>query len=122
MTMRALTLPEVAAGLGRSAEWLSAHWRRLVAEKKLPPPLIERGGPTWDAAQLYAMLDKHLPAAVRANAAAIRAAFDAAHASPRDALHTDELAEWRARLDKRFGEHGAVGTGQPKRPAEKERA
>lgn len=102
MTFRALTLDDLAREFGRGRDWMSDHWRDLVATKKLPPPLVERGPPTWDAAQVYALRDKHLPAAVRANAAAIRAAFDAA-SQPTDPLYHDDVAEDRKRLDTRFG-------------------
>lgn len=104
MTTRALTIDDIARMRGRSREWVSDQWRRLVKEGKLPPPIENSatGSPVWDAAQVFAVLDKHLPAAVRANAAAIRAAYDAAHASPHDALYDDELAGWRRKLDARF--------------------
>lgn len=108
MSTRALTIDDIARQMGRSRDWLSDHWRDLVAAKKLPPPLVERGTPTWDAAQVYAMRDRHLPAAVRATAAAIRAAYDAA-ASPESALYEDELAQWRDKLDRRFGNSQAGG-------------
>lgn len=103
MTLRAYTLDDLARDHGRSRDWASGHWRGLVAAKRLPPPLVESGAPTWDAAQVYAIRDKHLPAAVRATAAAIRAAYDAAHATPADARWQDELDDWRRRLDRRFG-------------------
>jgi hypothetical protein len=102
MTFRALTLDDVAGELGRSAEWLSNNWRDLVKAGKLPKPLLEKGPPTWDAAQVYAVRDKNLTAAQRAVAAAFRAAIDAAHTAPADALYHDEEAADRRRLDLRF--------------------
>jgi hypothetical protein len=102
MTTRALTVHDIGRELGRTAEWVSRHWRGLVRSGKLPPPLIEAGGPTWDAAQVYAVRDKPLTPPQRAVAAAFRAALDAAHASPVDRLYDDELARDRARLDRRF--------------------
>jgi hypothetical protein len=104
MTTRALTIDDIARIRGRGREWVSDHWRRLVKEGKLPPPIEQSatGSPTWDAAQVFAVMDKHLPAAVRANAAAIRAAYDAAHGAPGDAIYDDELAEQKAKLDRRF--------------------
>jgi hypothetical protein len=122
MTLRAMTIDDLAAELGRTREWLSDHWRRMVKEKKLPAPLLERGSPTWDRAQVYAVRDKALPPAARPMAAAFRAAMDAAHATPEDAAYHDEEAADRRRLDARFGGAGAVGTGQPKRHQDKEAA
>lgn len=103
MTTRALSIVDLARVLGKSQDWLRDHWRKLVRDKKLPPPLLDEGHPTWDAGQVYAMIDAKLPAAVRANAAAYRAALEAAVLSPRDAISTNEIAEHRNKLDARFG-------------------
>lgn len=104
MIMRHLTISEVAAELGRSTDWLYDHWRGLVREKKLPPPVMghDGGALAWSAAQVYATLDKDLPAHLKAAAAAYRAAASAyvlTHADP-DAGRA--VADDRARLDRRF--------------------
>jgi hypothetical protein len=62
----------------------------------------------WDPAHVYAYRDKKLPAAARVIAAAFRAAMDAAHATPADAIHQDEVAEDRRRLDTHFGGASAL--------------
>lgn len=99
--MPALTVPDVARELGRAPGWLYDNWQRLVSEKKIPPPIIEAGGLTWSAAQLYAYLDKPLTPAQRAIAAAYRAAHDAAAAAPRNLDEQDEIEASRARLDQK---------------------
>lgn len=103
MTTRALSINDLARVYGKGPQWMRDHWRNLVAAKKLPPPILEVGTPTWDAGQVYAMIDAKLPAAVRANAAAFRAAVEAAVLAPRDAIADDEIAEARRKLDARFG-------------------
>lgn len=107
--IRHLTAPELAAELGRSADWLYNEWARLVAEKKLPPPISgsDGGKLAWSAAQVYAYLDRDLPPPLRAYAAAFRAAsvtFVATLAQPSRAV---DIAEAEARLDRRF-EKGAT--------------
>lgn len=104
MILRHLTLAELAAELGRSPDWLYRHWRDLVAKKKLPKPLsgFEDGPLAWSAAQVYAYLDRDLPAHLKCVVAAYRAAaaaYDASHADPDEAV---TLAAARARLDARF--------------------
>lgn len=98
--MRALSLDEVAAELGRSPAWLRAHWERLCLGQKLPRPIHEMGTLVWSAPGFYAWLDRGLSKEQRAVAAAYRAAFDAAGdlAGPDRA----RLADARARLDSRF--------------------
>lgn len=76
MPQRALTSAEVAAELGRSHSWFLNHWRSLVRDKGLPPPLLEGHAPTWSPAQFYAWLDRGLTKQQRAAAAAYRAAFE----------------------------------------------
>lgn len=100
--MKALTVADVARELGKSAGWLYDHWQDLVAKKRIPPPIIESGGMTWSAAQLYAFLDKPLTREQRAHAAAFRAAMEAA-SKDRDLDTEDEVAKSRIRLDQRFG-------------------
>lgn len=108
MIPRALNAAQVAAELGRSAAWLHDNWRRLVDEKKLPRPIMDAGGITWNAAQLYATLDRNLPAGQRAAAAAYRAAVAAALATTREIATDDEVEESRARLNAKFA--GAKAT------------
>jgi hypothetical protein len=109
MSIRAYTLDDVAREFGRSRDWASKHWPDLVRDKKLPEPLLKTGSPVWDRAHVYAHRDKHLSPAARATAIAWRAALDAAHAAPADAVHQDEIADSRKRLDRRFG--GTSGNG-----------
>lgn len=101
MPARALTDREVAGELGRSADWLHRNWRGLVAGKKMPAPIHEQGALVWPAAHFYAWLDRDLPPALRASAAAFRAALDAAHA-PRDPIADLEIEKWREHLNGRF--------------------
>jgi predicted DNA-binding transcriptional regulator AlpA len=102
MPARALTAEEVAAELGRSKAWIYEHWRRLVAEGRIPPPISEAGHLVWSAAQLYAYLDRDLPAKLRPLVAAHRAALDAAAAAPRERIAGDAIEAARAGLDRRF--------------------
>lgn len=103
MSNRAYTIDDLAREYGRSRQWAADNWRRLVREKKLPPTLSDTGSPVWDPAHVYAYRDKALPPAARVIAAALRAAMDAAHATPADAIHQDQVSEGRRRLDARFG-------------------
>lgn len=104
MMLRHLTAAELAAELGRSVDWLYDNWGRLVAEKRLPPPVsgADGGALAWSAAQVYAMLDRDLPPRIQAAAAAYRAAAAAyvtTHIDPSDAR---AQAASRARLDRRL--------------------
>lgn len=98
----ALTAEEVAAQFGHSRTWIYENWRRLVAEKRLPPPLEEAGHLVWSAAQVYAYLDKDLPENLRALTAAHRAAMDAAAAAPKNFANDQTVESHRAALDARF--------------------
>lgn len=102
MTLRPYTIDDLARDHNRSRDWASDNWSRLVKEGKLPAPLIEKGGPVWDLAQVYAVRDKALPPAARPVAAAFRAAFDAAHAAPAEAIFDDQVVSDRRRLVRRF--------------------
>jgi len=106
MTARALTAADVGRELGRSADWIYDNWRKLVAEKKLPAPIIEAGGLTWSAAHVYAVLDKSLTPAQRATAAAYRAALAAALTAPDDFTELDDIQASRQRLDQRMASRG----------------
>jgi hypothetical protein len=101
MTDRALTAEQLAAEFDRSKAWIYENWQRLVAEGKLPPPLIEAGHLVWSKAQVWAYLDKKLPKDIRPYVAAHRAAFDAAAAAPKDHAEGDRIARDRERLDRR---------------------
>lgn len=108
MIIKAVSTRELAEMFGKSYAWMGANWRSLVKKKVLPPPLLgDEGHPTWDAAQVYAFMDGKLPAAARANAAAFRAALDAAISAPTDAHARDEVLEARRELDQRFSGRAA---------------
>lgn len=99
--MRALTAAQAARELGRSTHWLHENWRKLEADGKIPPPVLEGGALVWNAAQFYAYLDRDLPAAIRKQAAAFRAAYAAALDAPALDLSSD-IAAAHAHLDARF--------------------
>jgi hypothetical protein len=106
--MRALTLAEVAAEFGRSTAWMANNWPALVAAKKLPPPVNECGRQVWNAAQVYAVLDKPLTPAQRAAAAAYRIAEAAIEkAALADDGGPDILARRRA-LEQQYSQEGAA--------------
>lgn len=111
MSLRALDATQVAAELGKSRSWLYDNWRQLVAAKRLPPPVSEAGGLCWNAAQVYAVLDRGLTAEQRAGAAAFRAALAAALASRSDIANDDAVAEARQRLASKFAHSPPIGTG-----------
>lgn len=102
MSLHALNAAQVAAQFGRSADWLYDNWRDLVAAKRLPAPISETGGLAWNAAQVYAVLDRGLTREQRALAAAYRAALTAATASRATLDEDDAVAAGRARLAARF--------------------
>jgi len=97
-----LSLPELAAELGRSANWLGRNWRGLVEANKIPSPLHEANGGAlvWSRAQVYAYLDRDLPDELKCAAAAIRAGLAAAAhefiIGPADAQIASD-AEWLRR-------------------------
>lgn len=98
--MRAFTLAETAAELGRSADWLEDNWSRLVREKGMPMPLHEKGHKVWSAAHLYGWMDRDLTPRQRIAAAAYRAAVEAAMPAAR--READAIADARNRLDDKF--------------------
>jgi predicted DNA-binding transcriptional regulator AlpA len=108
---RALSAKEVAAEFGKSADWLYGHWPRLVKEKRLPRPISGLMGSNealkWNSAQVFAYLDRDLPAAMKTATAAHRAAALAAqeacmnHAT--DHAIDVSVADAAMRLDQRFG-------------------
>ena len=99
---RALTAAEVGAEFGRSASWVYDNWHRLIDEKRLPRPVGVAGGLMWNAAQVYAVLDKGLTAEQRAAAMAYRAALAAALASRHAGDGSATIADAKAALDARF--------------------
>lgn len=101
MAARSLTATQVAAEFGRSRDWLYAHWQRLVASEKMPPPVQEDGCLAWNAAQFYAWLDRDLTPPQRAACAAYRAAMDAYRGEP-DPADTTYVAHRRAALSRQF--------------------
>lgn len=101
MTQRPYTIDDLAQEHNRSRNWASDNWPRLVKDGKLPPPILEKGGPVWDLAQVYAVRDKVLPPATRAIAAAFRAAIAAQQ--PGGGLFDDHAEKDRALLNRRFG-------------------
>lgn len=97
MTLTTITLGRV---LGRSQTWVLDNWKREVLAKRLPAPLNGGLHPlVWDAAQVYAYIDRALPAKERRFAAAFRAAQLAAASAP--PTSEAEIAA-RERLDARF--------------------
>jgi hypothetical protein len=101
MTDRALTAEQLAAWFDRSKPWLYENWQRLVAEGKLPPPLLEAGHLVWSEAQVSAYLDRPLPKDIRPLAAAHRAAFEAAAAAPKDHSEAERIQRDRETLSRR---------------------
>jgi hypothetical protein len=96
----ALTAVEVAAAFGHKKAWIYENWQRLVAEGKLPPPLIEAGHLVWDKAQVWAYRDFKIPAKIRPLVAAHRAAEEAAMSAPADYVAGDVVERDRAELDR----------------------
>lgn len=96
--MRPLGLDDAAAVLGRSGDWLRHNWKLWVKTYRLPRPIHEHGTLVWDAAQLYAWLDRDRPQRELAYCAAFRAAFAVASQHP---AITDEVEQWRQRLARR---------------------
>lgn len=99
--MRALDAEDTAAAIGRSRDWLLRNHESLTRESGFPPPIMEAGARTWDAAQVYAWIDRKRPLRERAFIAAFRAAFRAA-AAELDG-EADTIRDDRAALDARFG-------------------
>lgn len=97
--LRALTLREAGALIGRSPDWLRDNWRLWHKTHRFPRPVLEHGTHVWDLAQLCAWLDRDLPPRQAAAAAAFRAAYLAALAA--DPAAADDLAAWRDRLARR---------------------
>lgn len=107
MTARVLTAADVGRELGRTADWVHRHWHDLVAEKKIPEPILDNSGHvTWSAAQFYAFLDRKLTRAQRAAAAAYRIALDSVLQAAEDTDDRDDIARDRAVLDQRFAGRG----------------
>lgn len=107
----ALTAEALGRVLGRSATWVREHYLAEQLAKRLPAPLNGGRPPlVWDAAQVYACLDRPLPAAARAYAAAFRAAHAAASQAPPEI--EAELAA-QERLDARFG-GASTSEGSPR--------
>lgn len=101
MSNRAYTIDDLAKECNRTRDWASDNWRSLVKAGTLPPPIVEKGGPVWDLAQVYAVRDKALPPAARPIAAAFRAAIAAQQ--PGGGLFDDQAEKDRALLNRRFG-------------------
>jgi predicted DNA-binding transcriptional regulator AlpA len=99
-----LTLAEVAQELGRSPDWLYENWRRLLRTERLPRPLQMQHPYIWSRAQIYAWIDRDLPAEQRIAAAAYRAAETAALAATGrpSGAEAHEVAAHHQRLNTRF--------------------
>ena len=103
--MRALSITDVAAELGKSNDWLYRHWETLAKSSGFPRPIIEAGNPSWSAPHVYAWIDRHLPKEKRIAAAAYRAAEQAARAAMAHDPDTELTdADWGAKLQKKFAE------------------
>jgi hypothetical protein len=103
---RALTAEELAGELGYSKTWIYDNWKRLVAEGRIPPPLLEAGHLVWSKAQVWAYLDKDLPPKMRPLVAAHRAAEEAAARAPADHAAGETIERDRAALDRQFARSG----------------
>lgn len=102
-----LNAEELAEELGRTKSWLYEHWRELVSEKRLPPPLLGGAMPlTWDRAQFYAFKDRTLTRPEQVAAAAYRAARDAADNSRVVATRSRRVVSDASALDAKF--HGEI--------------
>lgn len=102
MPARALTAEELAAEFGRSKQWIYEHWKRLVAEGRLPPPLMEAGHLVWSKAQVWAYLDKPLPPKFQGLVAAHRACLDVARTTPAERIGDEVIERDRERLNRRL--------------------
>lgn len=100
-----LNAAEMAEELGRDVAWVYRHWRSEVERGAIPRPLHDGGGAlVWNRAQVYAVIDRHLPGELRAAAAAYRAALAAAARIPLTGADEDlEIEVNRAALRRRFG-------------------
>jgi predicted DNA-binding transcriptional regulator AlpA len=99
-----LTVPELADELNRSVAWIYEHWQAEAKAGRLPKPLNGGKPPlTWDRAQVYACRDRELSPPQRIAAMAYRAAAAAAADAPHVGRSAIEDAEWREKLNQRFG-------------------
>jgi hypothetical protein len=96
-----LDAAQVGAEFGKSKRWMYDNWRRLVAEGRLPPPIEEEGHLVWQAAHVYAYLDRKLTPQVQALAAAFRAALAAVPAAIKGHAENDQLEKDRNALQAR---------------------
>lgn len=101
--MHALSVRDVAAELGRSADWVLRN-RDALERKGMPRPVIDTAPYTWNAIQFYAWLDRDLPPAVSERCAVIRAARTAlaSTAYTQNTTDTEEIASWEAKLNAKF--------------------
>jgi len=98
-----LNAAEMAEQLGRKDSWLHDNWRTLVAEKRIPPPLLGGAAPVvWDRAQVLAFKDRALTRPEQVAAAAYRAAREAADNARLTNPARNRVVRDRAELDARF--------------------
>lgn len=98
-----LTADEMAAELGRSTSWIYDNWRKLCGQHRMPMPIQESVPLVWSRAQVYAWLDRNLPAKDKVTAAAYRAAFDAALATHEDGRLASRRAQSRRQINALLG-------------------
>lgn len=112
-----LTLRETAAAIGRSPDWFGRHWRDLVRDHGMPPPLPPADAhPVWSRLQIEAWLDQDLPPALARRVTVLRQVEAAVAADPEASL---EVLRARDEMDRRFhngGEsHGTTGHTRARR-------
>jgi predicted DNA-binding transcriptional regulator AlpA len=98
-----LTVPELAAELGRRESWLYDNWRKLCGRHRMPPPLHQGDPPlVWDRAQIMAWKDRQLSRPEQVAAAAFRAAAAAAEGARLTAGADAAIVEARRKLDEEW--------------------
>jgi predicted DNA-binding transcriptional regulator AlpA len=110
MPNRVLDAAQVGAEFGRSKRWIYDNYKRLVAEGRLPPPIMEEGHLIWQAAQVYAFLDRKLTPQIQALAAAFRAAVAAVPAAITGHVEDDRIVKDRNALRARRASKKAGGS------------
>lgn len=87
-----------AQAIGRSPEWLTANWKRLVRDDGFPTPIRRRGGLAWVALHIHAWVDREPPPHLLPYVQALSLAQAALKLSHEQA----DVIEARERLEARF--------------------